>query len=153
MLFLLFDLGKERYALEAAGIVEVLPLVDVKQIPCAPPGVAGVFNYHGAAVPVIDLSHLALGQPARRRLSTRIILVNYSRDGGTTHVLGLIAEGVTELLRRERADFTASGIGNESAPYLGPIAHDARGLIQWIDVNGLLSEAVRAVLFGQPTVC
>ncbi len=40
----------------------------IKQIPQAPPGVAGVFNYRGAPVPVIDLSELALGRPARAPL-------------------------------------------------------------------------------------
>ncbi len=36
MLFLLFQLGKDRYVLEAARVIEVLPLMDLKQIPEAP---------------------------------------------------------------------------------------------------------------------
>ena len=44
MLFLLFQLGKERYALPASRVVEVVPLLELKQLPQAPKGVAGIFN-------------------------------------------------------------------------------------------------------------
>ena len=64
MLFLIFELGADRYALQAAHIAEVLPVVRIKRVPHAPPGVIGVFDYHGAPVPVIDLSELTLGRPA-----------------------------------------------------------------------------------------
>jgi CheW-like domain len=36
MLFLVFQLGTDRYAIEAAQVVEVLPLVNAKHIPRAP---------------------------------------------------------------------------------------------------------------------
>ena len=36
MLFLLFELGKDRYALDVRQIAAVLPLVGIKQIPKAP---------------------------------------------------------------------------------------------------------------------
>ncbi len=150
MLFLLFQLGKEYYALEADQVGEVLPLVGMKEIPLSPRGVAGVFNYRGTPVPAIDLSELTLGRPARKRLSTRIILVNYAGENGEKHLLGLIAEKVTETLRREPGDFTPSGITNPAAPYLGPVTTDARGLIQWIKVNELLPATVRDLLFKPP---
>ena len=66
MLFLVFQLGPDRYALDAKRVAEVLPLVDIKSIPHAPNGIAGVFNYRGTPVPVIDLAQLTLGQPARQ---------------------------------------------------------------------------------------
>ena len=150
MLFLLFELDLERYALDVACIVEVLPLVAIKKIPQAPSGVAGVFNCGGKPVPVIDLSELILGRPARSRLSTRIVIVHYADNGGTVNLLGLIAEKATETLRRAPSDFQASGVVNGEAPYLGPITHDARGLIQWIEVNQLLPVPVRQLLFAQP---
>jgi len=63
MLFLVFQLGPDRYAIEAAQVVEVLPLVNSKHIPRAPLGVAGVFDYHGTPVPLIDFTELAQGTP------------------------------------------------------------------------------------------
>jgi chemotaxis-related protein WspB len=150
MLFLLFQLNKEYYALEAGQVREVLPLVGMKEIPHSPSGVAGIFNYRGTPVPAIDLSDLTLGRPAQRLLSTRIILVNYAGPGGEKHLLGLIAEKATETLRREPDEFKTSGVTNRDTPYLGPVATDTRGFIQWIKVDQLLPATVRDLLFKQP---
>ncbi len=57
-LFLQFQIGTDSYAIEAAQVARILPLVDIKRIPGAPAGVAGAFNYRGMPVPVADLSGL-----------------------------------------------------------------------------------------------
>src|SRR3977135_4048738 len=110
MLFLVFQLGKDRYAIEARQVIEILHLVNVKQIPRAPAGVAGGFDYHGASVPGIDLSEMALGSPAGPWMSTRRILVKYGADPDETHGHGLLAEQATETLRRNDEDFTNAGL-------------------------------------------
>ena len=147
MLLLLFHLGGDRFALDARQIAEVLPLVAVTRIPLAPPGVAGLFNYRGTPVPAIDLSQLTVGRPAPPRLSTRLVVVHYPDDDGNTRLLGLIAEKATETVRRERADFVDSGVTSHQAPHLGPVASDDLGSIHWIDLQKLLPESVRDVLF------
>jgi chemotaxis-related protein WspB len=152
MLFLLFQLGKDRYALEASRVVEVVPLLAFKQLPQAPRGVAGIFNYRGRPVPAVDLGALTQGQPASERLSTRIIIVNYPDEGGTNHLLGLIAEHATELLRKEIKDFTDSGVKLGAAPYLGPILMEGDRPVQWIYEHRLLPEPVRQLLFSEPAV-
>jgi chemotaxis-related protein WspB len=150
MLFLIFELGKDRYALDVRQIAEVLPLLGVKQIPKAPQAMTGLFNYRGAPVPAIDLSQLTLGRASAPRLSTRIVLVHYPDETGRTHLLGLIAERATQTARHEPSDFVASGVTNAGAPYLGPVATDARGLLQWIDVRTLLPPSFRDLLFKEP---
>ena len=152
MLFFLFRMGDDRYALDALQIAEVLPLVGIKAIPQAPSGVAGILDYHGVPVPLIDLSQLALGQPARQRLGTRIVLVNYPVLNGPCHLLGLLAERATEIMRRDPMDFVASGFGNDTAPYLGPVAADAQGMVQWITIDKLLPPSVRDQLFTQSVI-
>jgi len=152
MLFLLFQLGNDRYALDTRQVAEVLPLVNVKQLPHAPKAVVGVFTYRGESVPLIDLSELALDRPARKRMSTRIVLVNYSGANGGTHLLGLLAEKATETLNREPADFKASGVSTDSAPYLGLVTTDEHGLVQWIEVEKLLSVPIMETLFKQTQV-
>ena len=150
MLFLVFQLGTDRYAFNTGQVAEVLPLVGITPIPQAPAGVAGVFNHHGSPVPVIDLSELTVGRPAERRLNTRIVLVHYADRQGTLRLLGLIAERASEVVRYEPGDFVSSGVVNRRTSCLGPVVADARGLIQWIDVGTLLSPAVRDVLFDPP---
>src|SRR5579862_5471780 len=134
MLFILFQLGADRYAIEATKVVEVLPLMQMKSIPQAPRGVAGVLNYRGEPLPVIDLSALALGRPAAQRLSTRILVV----DGCDGRRLALVAERANETLKRRREDFTDAGVHVKDAPYLGPVTREGAGFVQWVDPETLL---------------
>jgi chemotaxis-related protein WspB len=148
MLFLLLQLGNDRYALEAHRVVEVVPLLELKQLPQAPKGVAGVFNYRGQPVPAIDLSELTLGRPAREWLSTRIIIVRHPNPGGPEHLLGLVAERATEMLRQDATAFVDAGVRVEGAPYLGPVLMDSKGVVQWIHEERLLPASVRDLLFS-----
>jgi chemotaxis-related protein WspB len=150
MLFLLFQLGNNRYALEARRVVEVVPLLGLQQLPQAPKGVAGIFNYRGRPVPAVDLGALTLDQPAQERLSTRIIIINYPDANGTNHLVGLIAEKTTEMLRKDTKDFADPGVKLGAAPYLGPILMDGTSSIQLIYEQRLLPEPVCHQLFSQP---
>jgi len=150
MLFLAFELGVNRFALDAACVVEVLPLLEITRLPQAPPGVAGVSSYHGSPVPVIDVSALLLGRPAARRLSTRLVIVRYQDDRAGVHDLGLMLERATGLARLDTASFVDSGLTNGRSPYLGRVATDDRGFIQRVDVHALLPASVRELLFQAP---
>jgi chemotaxis-related protein WspB len=150
MLFLLMQLDGDRYALDIRQVAEVLPFVDMRPVLHAPAGVAGIINYGGVPVPVVDLSELLLNRAAHRRLNTRIVLVHYPGRDDSTHLLGLVAERATEAVRREPADFRASGITRTSESQLGPVALDANGAIHWIDLSRLLPEKLRDSLFQQP---
>jgi chemotaxis-related protein WspB len=152
MLFLLFQLGDVRYALQATSVIEVVPLLELKRLPQAPAAVAGIINYRGKPVPAIDLSELTLGRPCAERLSTRIIIVNYTDLIGRGHLLGLIAENATDLLHKDPAEFSAPTGPVRSAPYLGSVFVDAKGPVQCLREEYLLSEPVRNLLFSQPSV-
>jgi chemotaxis-related protein WspB len=147
MLFLLFRLGSDRYVIEAAQISEVLPLIAIKTLPQAPPGVAGVINLRGAPVPVIDLIALTLGRPALPRLSTRIVVASYQAPDGAPRPLALIVEQATEIMSCQPSDFVAAGIASPTLPWLGPVVPDPRGLIQRVDLARLLPHTVRDLLF------
>jgi chemotaxis-related protein WspB len=148
MLFLLFQLGQDRYALDARRVVEVVPFLDLKRLLQAPKGGAGIFNYRGQPVPAVDLSELTLDHPATPRMSTRIVLVRYPDDLGRSHLVGLIAEHATETLRTGPEDLIDSGMRFEAAPYLGPVFMDSRGPIQLLREQYLLSAPVRDLLFA-----
>jgi chemotaxis-related protein WspB len=146
MLFLTFRIGNDRYALATQDVVEVLPLINLKTIPCAANGVAGVINYHGRPVPLIDVTEMTLGQPSVARMSTRVILVNYVRESGESLLLGLKAEHVTETIRRTDADFVSSGVTVSGAVYLGPVTMEASQIIQRVDVRRIMTEDALAQL-------
>ncbi|MFJ4373120.1 chemotaxis protein CheW [Pseudomonas japonica] len=147
-LFLVFRVGGERFALDTREIAEVLPRLPLKPIAQAPAYVAGVLAHRGALVPVIDVSALSFGLPAPQRTSTRLVLVHYRVDPARPELLlGLILEQASDTLRCDPAEFRPYGVDNREAPYLGPVREDVRGLLQWIGVQDLLSDAVRALLF------
>ena len=146
MLFVLFQLGDDRYALDAGRVAAVLPWVRMTRIAHAPAGIAGLFDYHGTPLPALDLSELTLGRPADRRLSTRIVVVHYDDPGSAPRQLGLIAEKATSTIRRDPAEFVASGLAHSGAPYLRRVLADARGLVQWVDIDRLLTASMRDAL-------
>src|SRR5687767_6429552 len=104
-------------------------MLEAKRIPQAPPAVRGAFDFRG--------------EPAQEHLSTRIVLVNYPDGRGGTRLLGLLAEHVTETMRRNAEDFHDPGVEVPDAPWLGPVASDAGGLVQWVRVEQLLPDDLR----------
>lgn len=149
MLYLLLRTGTERYALEVQRVVEVVPLVTLKSLPHAPACVAGLFDYRGTWVPVIDLCQLTGGRNCATHLTTRIVLVQYPAGAAHTHVLGLLAEQVTETVKLKDTDFQSGGLQIPEAPYLGPLATTARITAQRLEIERLLPEVVRENLFPE----
>lgn len=139
MLVLLFYLGEVMYTIRCDRVREVAPVVTLKHVPHAPDYFAGLFNYRGMIVPVIDLRKLIQGRPCLMRLSTRIILVDYLREGISPYVVGLMAERVTEAVRKPESALVSSGINMRQAPYLGRIVMDENNMIQYIDLDLLPS--------------
>lgn len=147
-LFLVFRIGGQRFALDTREVVEVLPRLPLKPIARTPAWVAGVLAHRGALVPVVDISALSFGEPAPQRTSTRLVLVHYRADPARPDLLlGLIIEQASNTLRCDPAEFRPYGLDNRDAPYLGPVREDAQGLLQWIGVQDLLDDEVRALLF------
>ncbi|MFN6517816.1 MAG: chemotaxis protein CheW [Nostoc sp. CreGUA01] len=144
MLLLIVSINNERYAIESRQVVEVIPLVVLKTLPHKPEHIAGVFNYRGRIVPVIDLSELMNGKPSCENFSTRIVLVKYSRKNTPEvtepHILGLMAEQIVETLHKSESEFVDSNIQIDAAPYLGKMIVDDRGMIQCLRIEYLLSE-------------
>jgi chemotaxis-related protein WspB len=122
-------------------VAEILPLVALQEVPRAPPGVAGIIDYGGTPVPVIDLSVVLANRPAHRRFNTRIVMVRCSA-GGDTRLLALIAERATDTMRRDPSDFRDPGVKALSPPDFWPVALDPEGPVYCMDVNRLLPDSL-----------
>jgi chemotaxis-related protein WspB len=140
MLVLVFYLGDVMYLVKHEQIREVSPMVVLTPMPHAPSYFAGLFNYRGHLVPVIDLRHLIHGEACRMRLSTRIILVSYVNQAQQPQVLGLIAERVTEAVRKPPEAFVSSGIAFGDTPYLNEFVMENDLMIQCIDLAKLVEK-------------
>jgi chemotaxis-related protein WspB len=148
MLFLVLQLREDRYAIDVAHIEEVLPFITVKELPGAPPGVAGLIDYYGDPVPVCDLSSIATGIPTAVRMSARIVMTSSPGPDQTRRRLGLLAPRATDVLRAEETDFVSTGVETPGTECFGSVLTDARGIIQRVDVPRLLTPAIRRAMFG-----
>ena len=140
MLFVLCQIGVNRYALPASQVVEVLPLVRLMPLPQLAQGVAGVFNYRGQPVPVFDLSQFILGQPAQARVSTRIVLTRQEVSPGSSRTVGFLAEHATTTFRCDPGVLVPQALVSATRPWLGPVFTDAEGMVQTLDLNRLLPD-------------
>lgn len=130
MLYLLFNLGADHYALSADRIVQVLPASLPRRLRGAPPVISGAITYRRQNLPVIDLVKLETGYPAATRIGTRIIVTAISIAERPINV-GLVLENATQTFRCKPEYFT-------------PFAPSPRGLVQLLDLDSLLP----AHLFG-----
>ena len=147
MMALLFCVGGDNYGINVRDIAEVLPRVSLKHFPHGPEHVAGLLNYHGRVVPVIDLTLLLSAHAACDRVNSRIVLVDYHRPGGAHHLLGLLVDKVTETMKIPDHALTRSGVMTNESPFLGDVAIHNGIMVQVIDINQVLPEAVQSRLF------
>lgn len=138
MLVLLFETTDGRYAIEARHIVEVVPFVNLKKIPKAREAVAGLANYRGRPVPVIDLNILLEGTASEPLISTRILIIKspFAAADSTT-LLGLVVPRAMETFRSKEKR-QPGGVLMDEELYNGAIASDTRGMVQIIDLPRLL---------------
>ena len=145
MKLLIFHIGADRYGLRLRDVVRVLPLLELKHLPLAPDAVAGLMDFHGQSVPVIDLCRASGMASGADHFDTRIIVVDYHAPEGTDHLLGLRAERVLGVQEVAEAQLADSGV--DAAPFLGQVAAAAAGMLQLVELEQLLPASLRTMLF------
>ena len=148
MLLLVFHVKEDSYAIDTKNVVEVIPLTHLQSLTGAPDYVAGIFNYRGASVPVIDLCHFFKDENSNRYYNTRMILVNY-KLADKNHVLGLIAENVSDVVQKDESQLQSSGMQLETSPFLGKVVFDKGAMIQNIELDKLLPDELSTLLFSE----
>jgi chemotaxis-related protein WspB len=154
MLLLTFQADASLYAVDVTRVVEVVPRVNLRRLPHAPAFLAGVFDYRGNIVPVIDLGTLLGSSACRNLLSTRIVLVD-SRPGERAAIgprpwlLGIIAERVSDVVSVKPEGMKSAAMQLPTAPYLGSIVELDHEMAQLIVIDRVLDEPLRAAFFGE----
>ena len=146
MLALLFNIGEERYALDCASIVEIVPSIPARPIPGSPAWIRGVIDYRGSVTPVVDLKCALDGRTSEQFMSTRIVIANYPAASGS-RPLGLVAERVLDTARLEEVSARASGVRSETAPWLGAVMKSGGDIVLCVDVRKLLPAEIGQWLF------
>ncbi len=137
-LFLLFELDGMSYAVSCSKIREIVPPVKLLKASGRSEYFAGFLNYRGQIVAVMDLCRLLRGQPCRMRLSTRILLIEYGDSGNESNLLGLLTQGISEIIRKSEKDFVSSNSHSDTVPYIGGILMEDTKIIRYIDLYPLI---------------
>ena len=121
--------GRQWFALPAACVQQVLPLVACTRLPGAPPFVRGVMAVRGLPLPVLDLAH-ALGHPPAAAGEATVLAVH---AGG--HAFGVVVEDVEGL--EAAAPATAAGdMGHFAGRIVLPVDLSALARSVFVDAGG-----------------
>ncbi|MFL6238788.1 MAG: chemotaxis protein CheW [Actinomycetes bacterium] len=127
--------GPGRYAIPMSAIAEVGRLSRVTRVPGVPLWVAGVSNWRGRILPVIDLRPL-LGVPASDVAQSARLVVT----GDETASVGLLVEAVEGVATLPAGDLDRppATVVNDAADLLAGQWNDNVGPIGVIDVGSVL---------------
>ena len=110
--YLIFHLGMEEFGTEVLKVREIMGLQDITTVPQVPAYVKGVINLRGKVIPVVDL-RLKFGLPPEEYTARTCIVVVRTRQAGEDLMIGMIVDGVVEVLSLTLADI-------EDTPDFGP---------------------------------
>jgi len=144
MLYSKFFIGDDRYVIAINQITAITPYVYLKSIPSLPGYAAGLLNYRGLSIPVIDLCQLLIARSCVRMLSTRIIITTIKSNKGNGDItVGFLVENATETLSVDDDEFIEPGMSNPELPFIGLVVNDEEGVVTKIspqDIFGKLDE-------------
>lgn len=132
-----FRLDQQVYALPIGSIIQIVEVVAITPIPQVNHAVEGVINYHGQAIPAVNLRRL-LGLPTvPLGLDMHIVVAN-----GSGRIVGLLVDQVLSVRELSSAQIACpseilpEGLGE--VPFLGGVARTASGLVFVLDLDRLL---------------
>lgn len=136
MLMLLFKVGNTRWALSAAEVKTIIPLVALQKTNAAQPPKMGAdtallswLNYHGEMTPAIDTSMWIVGSPAPQLLSSRIAILKFQAiEPASISQLGLILDSAGETAQLLEGPSLPAQLGSQS-PFTQALWKDSQGNI------------------------
>lgn len=138
--YLTFRIGHENYGLELSQTREIIEYNGITEIPLMPNFLRGVINLRGEVVPVIDLA-IRLGRKAIEVQKRTCIIVVELYSNEQNHVLGLLADAVSEVIEMEEDNIEdAPSFGaNIRAEFIQGIAKCDDEFVVLLDANNTLS--------------
>src|SRR5262249_22310421 len=139
-----FFLGGEEYALDIMRIKEIIHPLKITPVPKVPGFIEGVIELRGTILPIVDLrKRFDLPAPAPTR-STKYIIV-----GMEGRIVGLVVDGVGEVLRIPGAEVRPSPLDTGDAAHYFSGVHNAGGrIILILDIDRILSSEEKISLAG-----
>src|ERR1035437_1368037 len=119
--YLVFHLGREEFGIQVLKVREIMGIQDITAVPQTPGYVKGVINLRGKVIPVVDL-RLKFGMPEQEYTQRTCIIVVQVRGEAGHMLMGIVVDGVAEVLNLAAADIEDTpdfGEGAASSCLLG----------------------------------
>jgi len=139
--YLTFTLHEESYGIDVLKVREIIRLTTITTVPQMPAYVRGVINLRGKIIPVMDL-RLRFGfAEAESTEQTCIIVVQVKLSDGKTTQMGLVVDGVEEVLNIAAADTeeTPDFGGQIATHYIVGMAKVKGAVKTLLDIDGVVS--------------
>ena len=151
MLLLTFTVAGDLYAIEGKLVEKVLPPVILRRIPGADVAVAGILDFMGKALPVVDLAALYTGEPCVRKLSSRILIVKYMKSSAS-HLLGLLVSEATDTINVDASSLQSPNVASSPQMGLGSVLMHNGRWVQLVQPANLFPESLDSALFPESAV-
>jgi purine-binding chemotaxis protein CheW len=146
--FMLFRLAGQRLGVEIEKVREIVEVPRITRIPNAPAWLRGFFNLRGRILPALDLRVL-LELPADENATRRAIFIVELKQAEGTVLLGLLTDGVDDILDIDEPDITPAAelaLDARALEYLYGIARTQDGERLLLDPERLLNRELRRTL-------
>jgi purine-binding chemotaxis protein CheW len=138
--YLTFTIQQESYGIDVLQVREIIRLTNITIVPQMPAYVKGVINLRGKIIPVIDL-RLRFGfADVKNTELTCIVVVHVKLPDGKTTQMGLIVDGVEEVINLAAADIeeTPDFGAKISTHYILGMAKVKGAVKTLLDIDGVL---------------
>ncbi|MDC5805539.1 chemotaxis protein CheW [Vibrio europaeus] len=136
--FLSFKLAHELYGVEIKDVEEIRVWERPTPIPRAPQYVRGVINLRGMIVPVVDLRLRFCVGSNDYRPTTVVIVLRYS-DEDQERLMGLVVDGVSDVVSRGDNDLYPAVGESKVTPYLQGLINVGDHVMSLLDTEELLN--------------
>jgi chemotaxis signal transduction protein len=142
MLMLIFEVARQKYALNTNHVVKVLPAIKLQTMHGTSQAIAGVFNYQGHIIPVININQLLNEPTSEHKLQQRIILISQKQKNHQEKLFGLLVEKILEATTVQPEELKHAEDLNSlfSNPYLGETFLQEKNILQQISTEHILSD-------------
>ena len=140
--YLTFHLNKEEFGIQVLKVREIMGVQDITVVPQTPDFIRGVINLRGKVIPVVDL-RLKFGLPEKEYTQRTCIIVVQVEAGGLPVLMGIIVDGVSEVLTLAAGDIedTPDFGQGVTTPYLLGMAKVKGNVKILLDIGQVLAEA------------
>lgn len=132
--FMVFNLGKDVYALSLTDVKEVIGFGAVTPVPNAPPYFKGVLNLRDHVISIVDLGQKLRG--AEIKSAERAIIVL----DVPSHHIGILVDGVESVIKADKDMMQPPPVTtDQKSECVRGIIREQQRLILLLDINEALS--------------